>query len=940
MKARVPEPQARAGALFERIAAGEAPGGWSVVGAPGEALRAPPRRRDVLLIDKRGATGALSVRGAAGDWLLVEDAAGRYWAPVLERGRVREGFAIARRRARVFVEQATPTPLPVLNENTPVTLPNESDLPALKTALRLESVAPTTRSFLSSIVRMAATNPGADVMSAIKIARDALNAGVSAQTVPRTALTATKQLISLADAVHAGATMYGELLALSALADIAALPGADAMAQLARGHDAFADLFARSIQKGALASKATATVKLLAKVSTASALTAHARELSTRAASLSTWLRTIGKGRPWSKELRRFVAAKRPGGTLDGGHLKPARYTDKEVAPDAKRLGEWDMIDAADVLGDSLKTLARANLKATLTDSIRQAFSAAFRSGRAGSPPDAIVEPCVAAIVAAFPVLENERAALKISADRLIRLIAGDLGVNSGARARVERAKGAPATKAFAEDLLAAAALWPFDGEQFLSRTMRVFDHFAPGFDIFALVGEQLVNYNFFGQDLITISPDLVAPLAQAELHYFGLRARLTVPSFVVARETGAFNFRLARPKVMRTLLHHQAKGLFVHTVGRAIDINYPDQRNPHVTQPKDIWLPVNATLALAAAQATQQADIDKLARVAAINFGARGKREDILYDILEASRQFVLSFARWEREAPQGFVVPQTRWISASEYRKSLSDAELDLSSKPIRSAIKARDAAVAGESKARAQLIARAGATAKVWRANLDNLRKREKQFIALADQAPQMARLRAAIQAANRAELQAVDEALKELMTALGNKKERAPELALRAAEVVARADVARARAERAAQTHGIDLTRLDARAARGRTRWRSERDYFEGMVALLPKSASALADAQQALASAVGETDRARAEPLLEKYLAGQRELRLIGAFHRYLTTYRRWGRQGFTDHDPVFLWAMKRADFTWGAEFESPDLHHFEIKKGLNWSANW
>ena len=41
-----------------------------------------------------------------------------------------------------------------------------------------------------------------------------------------------------------------------------------------------------------------------------------------------------------------------------------------------------------------------------------------------------------------------------------------------------------------------------------------------------------------------------------------------------------------------------------------------------------------------------------------------------------------------------------------------------------------------------------------------------------------------------------------------------------------------------------------------------------------------------------------------------------------------------------DHDPVFLWAMTRGGFTWGGQFEQPDLHHFEVRKGLDWGADW
>jgi hypothetical protein len=909
--------------LFERIAFGYSLNGWNVVGAPRESLRDEPHSQDVLLTRLPTRTRVHRVVRTRGEWLLCENDEGRRWMRVLENGRLREHFAIARRVANGLREQqATPVVLPVLDKNTRVTLPAEADLPTLRTALRLEAIAASTRRFLDVLVALAKTHPGATLMQDLKRARDDLASATSTKTV---------------DKLLQSAAAYEEVVSVAALTGTAQMSPSDAMARLVSAREAIAQLLERKAAAQQVVTELKGSRKKLAKVS--AQLVSRADEARTLTTQLIAWLVAIKKSKEWSSSLRKFVDQKRPGGTLDRTHLQRAKVDSRELTPGAlPRFSEWDLLGAGDLLDRTLASkVTKARQKLTLTAPIKAAFSAAFTSAQSSSPTNKMLDACADAIIAAVPSLTGDRAALRDVARDLIIKVAGDRGsaTAAAALARVTTALDTESTKAFAQDLLEAAKLWPFEASHFLDRTLRVFAGFAPGFDIFDQIGNHLVTYNFFGQDPIVINDALVPQLTTAERHYFGLRAQFPVPPLQIARETGAFNFRLARAKVMRKLLLKSAKGFYVHTVGRAIDVNYPDERNPHVTAPREIWLVVKATLAFAATQAQDPSERTRLERLAAIDFGQSQKQEDILYDILAASREFVLGFAAFDAAAPRGFLAPQTSWPKVKEYEAALAAIGRDKRSAAVKSAIKQRDAAVETEKKARRKLLDAATQTLKAWRQDLKTLGTRLQAYLDDEKSASQLSHMRAILN---------INKQLGPLqgpMQDIANERKasaRLLQLGEHARRVTLAAGLVARDVTQQADARGITIG--DLKTARTRSRWRTEQEYYEGVVALLPTDGAAVTTAQAAHDTAIAATDAAKADAVLVAYQQGQRELALIAARRKYDRFYTRWSQQGFVDHDPMFLWAMKRGEFTWGGEFGEPDLHHFEFKDGLDWSANW
>jgi len=937
----VEERERRAAQLFERIAIGAPLAKWSIVGAPTEALREAPVLDDVLLVQMPLRTGIARVVRSAGDWVLAADHVGTRWRRIGEGGVLRENVAIAR-HAPAFTrlwEQPAPVVPPLLDANTPVTLPPETDLPKLRTELRLTNVAPQTRTFLTVISKIAGTHPGDTLMQDAKVARDAIDTTVQAGTLAKKAESAAKALVKAADKVL-GVTAYDDLVKLAALSDIDQLDGATAMKQLADARDQMGKLIGLIEKLGDVATKAKAK-----DIRKTAALATDAATLGGNLGKVRDWVRGVKKKTKWdSSALVKFVKQKRDGGSLDRDHLTHTTVSRELAGKTLVRVPVWHLLGKGDVFGAEI--VKELDIE-SIAQPIKDAFSAAFDSDKADSPDDSIVEPCVDAMVAQFAELDGKRDELRSRAIDLIQKVAGDRksSLSGSALARVTAALADNATKALAQDLLdTATSLWPFEKQHFLERAMQAFDSFSTAtkaFDIFELVGKNLVLYNFFGQDPITISKDLVDGLTLAERHYFGLRAQFPSTSFIVAAETGAFNFRLWREKVLRKILLRGPKGFFVHTVGRAIDVNYPDGRNPHVTQPVAIWAVVKSVLRFAAQQATNAADTERLTRLSKIDFAASPKPEGILYDILEASRQFQLNFAAWKTATPQAFVVSQTAFPKADAYAKDLVAAGLGPKDKQVAKVKKVFEDAKAVETKARKRLLALATAAADGWVGDLKAIRKRQKAFLE-SSKPSQMARLRVAMRAAKQQDVADLRTAIADLQLAFkAVRKEREPDVSM-GDTVMLKARAVRTRIENDAQQVGVDVKTADLAKARKDSKWTTEAEYYVGFYALLPSDESwkRVTDAVTTLQTAKQATDTAAADALLSRYWQGQVDLAVIKGFNAYKKLYEQWGSQGFTDHDPVYLWAMQRGGFTWGGEFSEPDLHHFEIKDGLNFKGNW
>jgi hypothetical protein len=935
----IAERERRAAVLFERIEAGIPLAKWAVVGAPAEVLREEPLLDDVLLIQTPDRTGISRVVRSAGDWVLAADHAGTRWRRISDGGMLRENVALVRHAPQTLAENTPPPLPPQLDENTPVTLVDEADLPRLRTELRLANIAPQTRTFLTVAVKIAGTHPGATLLQDAKAARDAIDKTLQTGTLGKAASAATA-LIKAADKVVT-TTAYDEIVKLAGVTDIDKLDGATAMKQLADARERMSKLIGLVDELGAIVSKAKAR-----DIRKSTAIAADATTLATKAKAVRDWLRDIKKKTKWdSSKLAKFVDRKRDGGSLDRDHLKRATVGRELAGKTLARVPVWHLIGKGDVFGSKLvKDLAIEKVP----EAVKAAFSAAFDSDKADNPDDTIVEPCIDAMVAAFPALAGQRDPLRVTARELIEKVAGDrkTATTGTALKRVTDALADRATQGFAQDLLdTATSLWPFEKQHFLERALKAFDSFgtsSTSFDIFELVGKNLVVYNFFGQDPVTISKDLVDALTSAERHYFGMRAQFPGTSFIVAAETGGWNYRLWREKVLRKILLRGPKGFFVHTVGRAIDVNYPDGRNPHVTQPEAIWDVVKSVLRFAAAQATTAAETKRLTDLAAVDFGASPKPEGTLFKILEASRQFRIHFAAWETATPQSFVVPQTSWPTVDAYSKALVAAGLGPKDKQVAKVKRVHADAKTAEAKAREAVLARARSAVEAWGKDIVAIRKRKKAFLA-SDKPSQMARMRIAMRSAKEQDFADLRAAVADFELAReAVRKAREPDLASAGDAVIAASRAVRARLEQEALAQGIDVTAMDLTKARKDSKWTTAAEYYAGFVALLPSDASwqRVTDAAAALATARQATAQAAADPLLARYWQGRVDLDVIKGFRKHKKLYQRWGQQGFTDHDPVYLWAMLRGGFTWGGEFSEPDLHHFEIKTGLDFKGNW
>ncbi len=129
--------------------------------------------------------------------------------------------------------------------------------------------------------------------------------------------------------------------------------------------------------------------------------------------------------------------------------------------------------------------------------------------------------------------------------------------------------------------------------------------------------------------------------------------------------------------------------------------------------------------------------------------------------------------------------------------------------------------------------------------------------------------------------------------------------------------------------------IDPATLDIGVLRAMKKVRNRGEWLSRAFAALPTAAEwkVLDDATTAYGGArVRASSAASAQPLTDLARA-EGELAVVRAFASGRSVFDAWGKNGFTDHDALFVWAMYRGGWCWGAEFTSPDLHHFQYFPG-------
>ena len=209
-------------------------------------------------------------------------------------------------------------------------------------------------------------------------------------------------------------------------------------------------------------------------------------------------------------------------------------------------------------------------------------------------------------------------------------------------RKQLERGLRYSGTRDFAQKIVAAGEEWPYGALHYLWRiNENLKAHWSGTSDIITLVGEELVDYFFFRQDLLKIHRTAVPSLQVAEQNYLEVTSSMEAEqNFEVSLETGGQNFRAGREDALLRNLIQPGRRLSMHDMGLAIDINYGssgDKRNPHLKN-KDLLYFVRQVL------------ID-LGRddLASVDLSERAKDISSYETMIEASRFFKDNIEKWE---------------------------------------------------------------------------------------------------------------------------------------------------------------------------------------------------------------------------------------------------------------------------------------------------